>query len=1202
MSITRRRLIIGAATIAALFLATVVGLWLGVPAAVRWGLETVAAREIGRPIRVGDIRFNPFTLRLALRDLTVAGGPGESAPMLTLGELHAQASARSIWRLAPILRSLRLQTLRANIIRLAPNRFTFSDIVERLMARPDTDEPPRFAVYNIELADGAVALDDRFVGKRNAITDITVGIPFISSLPDHDDVHVKPQLSAKVNGTPFELEGQTLPFADSLETSVAIRFSGLDLPMYLAYVPLPLQFSLPRGALDTDLRLVFRRAVEARDDRPAQPPQLLLSGRATVRDLAVLPNDMKEPLVEWRSLEVVLDEARLLARSARVASVTLAAPVLRAQRLGDGSLAGLKAFDLPQPAGAADARQAAGSARPFEVAVAQLRLTDGTVHVRDDTVGFGRTLQPVAVEIDGLTNVGEAPARLSVNARTDDGAQLKATGELRAVPLRLAVDAAAESLPLAGLAPYLRAFTVASAEGTVNAGARVSALQDGGNIGLAVTDGNATIGALRVRGPRGSTAQLSAPQLEVSGASLDLQQRSIAVERVKVGGARVQATRDADGRLDWLALLVDAPPSAVGATASQDPAWNVTIGEVQVVSARATATDETVQPPVKLAVEGLNASVRNAGSDLRQRMQVTVSARLGGGTAQARGWLRPQPLATELKLEVANVDVGALRPYVARHANFTLASAAVWADGLLVLSMSDELPVLRYEGTARVTNLAALNADSETELARWQALALDAVRVDTGVQPPSVDIGAVKLNDFYARAILSEEGRLNLVDVFRGPAVAAAPDTPAEAKPAGAGKLKLSSIAERFSATAAALPARIRIGGIELLRGNVNFTDNFVKPNYTANLTDLAGTISELSSERAVLADVSVRGRVDRDAPVEITGKVNPLAAPLALDLRGSTKGVELPRLTPYSVKYAGYPITRGKLSMDVHYQVEDNKLKAENHLFLDQLTFGERVESPTATKLPVLLAVSLLKNSRGEIDIRLPVSGSLDDPEFSIGGIILQVIVNLLTKVVTAPFSVLASAFGGDADLGHVEFAAGSALIAEAEARKLETLAKALNDRPALKLDMTGRALAGADTDALRRAGFDAKLRAAKVREIVRGGGSIDPATVTIAPEERERLIGRVYADEKIPDKPRNFLGIARTIPAAEMEKLILATITVTEEDLRGLANDRATAVRDHLSQQGKVPRERLFLVAPLLDGSGDAKLPPTRVDFSLK
>jgi hypothetical protein len=1201
MSSPRRKWLVGAASAVAVVLALVVALWLGVPAGVRWLAETVAARELGRPIRVGEIHFNPFTLRLELRDLTIAGAPGEPLPLLTLGELHAQASSQSIWRLAPIVRSLRLQTLRVNVTRLAPNRFTFSDIAERLMARPGSGEQPRFAVYNIELVDGAVALDDRFVGRKNTISDIALGLPFVSSLPDHEEIHVEPRLSAKVNGTPFELEGQTLPFADSQETSLQIRLTGLHLPTYLAYVPLPLRFSLPRGTLDTDLRLAFRRAVAARENQPAQPPQLLLAGRATVRDLALLPNDMQEPLLEWRALEVVLDEVRLLAGIAKVASVNIDSPQLRASRRSDGSIAGLRAL-AAAPAGDKAAAPPAQPVRPFEITVDRLRLTDGTVHLRDEAAGFSRTLRPVAVEVDGFSSASDKPATVVVNARTDDGAVLKAAGEMRAVPLQFAIEATAESLPLAGLTPYLQPFTRAAVEGTVSAGARLSARQQGDDSWLAVADGRVAISALRVRGPHGSSARLSAPQVEVADIGVDLQKRSVAVGRATVSGARAYATRSADGRLDWQALLVEPVPAAAGQSADRGPPWQVSLDEFRIVDARATVTDETVQPPVKLAVDGLHATVREAGADLRRRMQLAVRARLGGGTAQARGWLRLEPLAAELKVDVANVDVGTLRPYVARHASFALASAAMWADGMLALSMPDGSPALRYEGSARLTDFAALNADGETDLARWQALALEAVRLDTGAQPPSIDIGGVRLNDFYARAILSDAGRLNLVEVFRTPAAPGEQERPAEAKPAEAGRLKPSSIAERFSATAAALPVRIRIGGIEILRGNVNFTDNFVKPNYTANLTDLVGTVSELSSDRAALADVSIRGRVDRDAPVEITGKVNPLAAPLALDLRASTKGVELPRLTPYSVKYAGYPITRGKLSMDVQYKVQDNKLQAENHLFLDQLTFGERVDSPTATKLPVLLAVSLLKNSRGEIDINLPVSGSLDDPEFSLGGIIVQVIVNLLTKVVTAPFSLLGAAFGGSADLGHVEFAAGSALIAEAEARKLETLAKALNDRPALRLEMTGRALAGADTDALRRAKFDARLRAAKVREIVRGGGSVDPATVTIAAEERERLIGRVYADEKIPDKPRNFLGVARTIPAAEMEKLIMATVSVTEEDLRRLANDRATAVRDQLSEQGQVPRERLFLIAPLLDGAGDAKLPPSRVDFSLK
>jgi hypothetical protein len=345
-------------------------------------------------------------------------------------------------------------------------------------------------------------------------------------------------------------------------------------------------------------------------------------------------------------------------------------------------------------------------------------------------------------------------------------------------------------------------------------------------------------------------------------------------------------------------------------------------------------------------------------------------------------------------------------------------------------------------------------------------------------------------------------------------------------------------------------------------------------------------------------------GEIDDEAPVEIRGRLNPLTPALFLDIEGHTKGVDLPRMTPYAAKYAGYPIVKGKLSMEVRYKVEAQKLQASNHLFLDQLTFGDKVESPTATKLPVLLAVALLKNTRGEIDINLPISGSLDDPKFSVGGIIVQVIVNLLAKVVTAPFALLAAAFGGGEELGHIEFAPGSAALGVGQFQRLETLAKALNDRPGLRLDIIGRVEPTADADGVRRAKYESKLRAAKMRQLTRGGGeSVDPSTVTIGAQERPALIATVYADEKIPDKPRNVIGLAKTIPAPEMEQLILKNLTATPDDLRALATARAAAVRDYLEHTGKVPRERLFLVEPKLSAEGiKDKGAPTRVDFSLK
>ena len=252
------------------------------------------------------------------------------------------------------------------------------------------------------------------------------------------------------------------------------------------------------------------------------------------------------------------------------------------------------------------------------------------------------------------------------------------------------------------------------------------------------------------------------------------------------------------------------------------------------------------------------------------------------------------------------------------------------------------------------------------------------------------------------------------------------------------------------------MPANIAVGKIALQGGNINFSDFFVRPNYSANLTGVGGTVSAITPETP--GEIELRGKVDDIAPLEITGKINPLARDLFLDIKAAATDIELPPLSPYSMKYAGYGIERGKLSVKVKYLVENRKLTAENNVYLDQLTFGEKVDSPTATKLPVLLAVALLKDRNGVIDVNLPVGGSLDDPQFSVGAIIVQVIVNLITKAVTAPFALLGAAFGGGEELAYLEFDPGSAKLDAADETKLKSIAKALTERPGLKLDVAGR------------------------------------------------------------------------------------------------------------------------------------------------
>jgi outer membrane protein OmpA-like peptidoglycan-associated protein len=334
-----------------------------------------------------------------------------------------------------------------------------------------------------------------------------------------------------------------------------------------------------------------------------------------------------------------------------------------------------------------------------------------------------------------------------------------------------------------------------------------------------------------------------------------------------------------------------------------------------------------------------------------------------------------------------------------------------------------------------------------------------------------------------------------------------------------------------------------------------------------------------------------------------VSGTINPLAAATFADVKASFRDVDLPSFTPYSGAYAGYTIASGSLTMEVAYKVENRKLKASNRFLVNQFEFGDKVESKQATKLPVRFAVSLLKDKDGVIDLDLPIEGSLDDPKFRIGKIVWQVLGNVISKAATAPFALLGKLFGGKGDeLSSVDFPDGLATLDDAGKKKLDALAKALKERPALKLQATGH-FSSADLEGLRSVRVERKIKAQKLPDLTKKGSapaSVDDVVVEAA--ERETYLAKAYKKEKFP-KPRTTLGFAKDLPADEMEKLMLASEQVGDDDLRQLALARSNAVKDYLTGPAGAEAARVFVLEPGTQAAAPKdKARASRVDFTLK
>jgi hypothetical protein len=394
----------------------------------------------------------------------------------------------------------------------------------------------------------------------------------------------------------------------------------------------------------------------------------------------------------------------------------------------------------------------------------------------------------------------------------------------------------------------------------------------------------------------------------------------------------------------------------------------------------------------------------------------------------------------------------------------------------------------------------------------------------------------------------------------------------------------------------------VRIDNVTLEGGSIHFRDAFIQPTFRTSFLDISGRVSGLSSRQDSTADFILRGSFNRHAPLMIEGRINPLGKELSADIKADLKNMELRPLTPYSGTYIGNAIEKGELSFSLKYHIAQKKLDAKNNILMDQLTLGEKVDSPKATELPVDLIISLLKDRKGEIRLDIPVSGTTDDPDFNVLNLFLKEVNNQLAKAATSPFALLGSKAGGE-ELGYVEFDYGAVEMNEQSRGKLNALMKFLSERPSLKLEIAGYVDPANDGEALKMERMKGLIAAEKMADLSQKKDQpISPGSAQVSAVEYPMYLKKAYLHGKF-SKPRNVLGIAKDLPDAEMERLLLDSIQIHDDDLRLLASQRARMTMDMVLRSQMIEPVRVFLIEPRsLRPEQKDKLKNSRVDFSLK
>ena len=1207
-----------------------------VPPVAKHYLVKGLSEKLHRQVTIDDIKINPFALTVLIKGFTIKER-SSSEVFVSFSELFLDLQAESIYQRAPILREIRLANPYARIVRNDDGTtYNFSDLLQEFSApaEPPKKEPeetkaaPRFSLNNIQLISGRLEFDDRPKHARHTVTEINVAVPFLSNLDYLLEDYVQPAFSARVNGTPFALKGRTKPFKESLETAVDIDIARLDIARYMEYVPTKPNFRVPSGLLTTKLTATFTRAKD-------QAPVLLVAGRIGLEKFSLAELN-GETLLNLPALDVPVDSVQVFMRKLAFGRIALTSPEVFVRRSRDGVInwTTLVPRDTAQPTDAAPGKETAPAEAPspsLEVSVSEVRISDGQVHFIDRVPdkGFRTDLQGIEFALRNFALPQTAPALVELEFKTAFNEAFKHNSTLLIAPLTSEGHMEISGVRPKNYAPYYAPSILFDVEdAVVGAITGYRFKQEGKDLDATVSGLNATLNTLRLRkrGQKEDFLKIGATAL--SGVNFDLKQRSVQIAEFQTKDARLTVRREKDGSID-LAKLTPSPqpgaketPGPAKSAQTTTPEWRYLVKKISIDRYGVTFRDNVPAEAVTQVVEPIKLTAENLSNRKGSTGKVALSAKINkSGSLSVAGPIQINPLSAQLAVDLQTLDIVPLQPYFQDKVNIVISSGVVSTKGDVKLTAQEGAsPAVGFSGDVTMTDFASVDKAQSEDFLKWKSLFIGGINTTT--QPFALEVREIALADFYSRLIIYPTGRLNVQDIMASAEQRAAAEStekgeaeassdaskPADsAKSATQNKAKDDKVAEapKPSSTADQTPVPlITIGKITLQGGDVNFTDLFIKPNYSADLTEIGGSVTGLSSALDTTADVDLRGRFAKTAPVEIKGKLNPLVKDLFLDIKAGVRDIELGPFTPYSGKYVGYAIEKGKMTFNVEYKVENRRLAAKNQLILDQLTFGDKIESTTATKLPVQLAVALLKDRHGVINLNLPISGSLDDPKFSVGGIIIQVLFNLIEKAVTAPFALIGSMFGdGGEELAYVEYDPGLAVLTPESQEKLTKLQTALIDRPGLKLDITPRVDPGKDREGLRQYRFQQELKAQKLKEVVKQGTSVKSLDeVRVEPAEYEKYLTKAYKAAKFP-KPRNVIGIAKDLPPAEMEKLMLTNMQVSDEDLVELANTRAQIAKNFITKDDQVALERVFLLAPRIDApKADDKLKASRVDFSLK
>jgi hypothetical protein len=965
---------------------------------------------------------------------------------------------------------------------------------------------------------------------------------------------------------------------------------------------------------------------------------------ATIRGFLISDRDGK-PFVSWDEVYANFEFWSLFTRTYVFKEINVGHPYARAQVNPDRTLNFSDILEKIAKEAAAAPKDPKPS-KPLHLRVDQLKISAARLAAIDLTTRkpFTKFVGPLDLTLQKFATNPDNKNPYSFAGSTEEGEKFSWSGHFFLDPIRSVGDFSLENISMGKYGPLhedLLQFEVR--DGLVDVRASYH-IEHGAATNIArLTNTSVAVKSLKIA-QRGATENaIEVSRFAIEGVSADAFGRIAEVRSISTSDGRIALRRNADASINLIELAQPNPDTtnAAGSVTvvlqsltnvvqwllRSTNTWVGALHEFNVANYAVQLEDLANARPVRVDLDDIRVNVRHVSNVPGSNILASASLRwITNGTIKTETELSLFPLKAHVKLALDNLEIRALDPYLDPYVSLFITQGSVSLDGRAQLAArKNGLPDVSFQGDVRVDDFATVDGLMTEDFLKCGRLRVSGI--EAKLSSMEISVKEVALQDALARLAIVSEKSNNLFAVLRktdAPAPPAAEKSKPPAKKSGRPLPKIELPTNLIASAQAALP-KITVGAITFTNAQLQFVDRSLKPGVTLSVAQVNGSIAGLSTENLSRADVNIRGKVDGTAPMEITGRINPLSTNGFTDLKVDFRGIELIPTSPYSGKFLGYRLNKGRLSLDLRYQLTGDKLKGQNLVTVDQLMLGDKVESPDATKLPVRLGIAILKDRSGKIELDVPVEGSLSDPEFRLGKVITRALVNVFTKIVTSPFAALGAVFGGKGEeVSYQDFAAGSAELQEANRQKLDLVAKGLYERPGLQLEIEGAVDSVADGDALRRLKLQKEFRTKKWSALRKAERSqLTPEQVELTPEEYNDYVLQAHAAAFSPEAVA--ARAARTgtpapaptpvgttpsgtrtevvkgatalikdtrkpvaqVVAQNMEGQLLERIEVSESDYSLLATERAKRVKEYLLQAGKVDPERVFLA----EKAGDAR-----------